>query len=131
MDYEYDEAARPVTFDARSLRLPAAAIISIVLAFSYGTYTIVNEKNTLDKRIDNVIKAVERLADSVEKTNEGIQYRAQDRWTASDHALWCYEAEKINKGFQCPKVSPRLAPQPLVPPGLRDDITKGLRGDER
>lgn len=101
IDWEGDEY-RPVTVDARSLTLPSLAIIGVVGAFVWGTYIIVGERNRLDTRIDAAVSAIERLANAVDRSVRASELSAAERYTASDQALFCAQAELLNKGWKCP-----------------------------
>jgi len=103
--YEIDwvgDEYRPVTVDARSLTLPSLAIIGVVGAFVWGTYIIVGERNRLDTRIDAAVGAIERLADAVDRSVRASELKSAERYTQTDHSLFCAQAETINKGWKCP-----------------------------
>lgn len=105
VDFDMDEDARPVTLDARSLTLPAVAVIAVVVSSVMLTMYLSDERTRLDSRIDTVVTTVERLATSISQLAEGIKIGASDRYTVTHQALWCARAESVNKGFRCPEIS--------------------------
>ena len=124
MEWDVGDGYRPMTFDARSLTLPAMAVIGVVMAFVWGTYIIVGERNRIDTRIDKVITAIERLADSTERAAKIAEARSQDRWASKDHVLFCAQAEGLNKGWRCP---PPISPGVPAAPGFSASEYKILK----
>lgn len=131
MDADFDKGASPITFDARSLTLPATAIIAAVGAFVWGTFVIVGERERIDRRINNTITAIERLAVSVERLAVQQQIGTRDRWTRTEHDIWCSKAEKVNKNWVCPEIPVRIGGRLTnSEKTIRDAIIRNLRKDD-
>lgn len=102
IDMDVDEAAHPITMDARSLTLPMVAVVSVVISSMWFTYFLVSERGRLDKRIDTVVTSVERLAASISELASGLEKGLDDRFTYTDFNLYCARAETLNKNWRCP-----------------------------
>lgn len=107
VDIDMEQDSRPVTLDARSLTLPSVAVIAVVLSSIALTFGLAQERTRLDKRIDIVLASVQRLATSISSLADGLKYGTADRYTRTDHALWCARVTAANKGFRCPDDFPR------------------------
>lgn len=94
----------PMTIDARSLTLPALAVIAVVGAFIWATWMYSEDRNAVNKRIDTTVSSVERLASSVKTLAEALTIRAENGYTMQQHLVFCAQAEAINKGWKCPSV---------------------------
>ena len=92
----------PMTIDARSLQLPAIAIIAVVAAFIWATWMYSEDRNAVNKRIDQTVASTERLASSVKTLAEALTIRAEHGYTLQNHMIFCAQAESLNKGWKCP-----------------------------
>ena len=92
----------PMTIDARSLQLPAIAIIAVVGAFIWATWMYSEDRNAVNKRIDQTVTSVERLASSVKTLAEALTTRAENGYTIQNHMIFCAQAEAMNKNWKCP-----------------------------
>jgi hypothetical protein len=92
----------PMTIDARSLTLPAIAVIAVVGAFIWATWMYSEDRNTVNRRIDQTVTSVERLASSVKTLAEALTTRAENGYTIQNHMIFCAQAEAVNKGWKCP-----------------------------
>jgi hypothetical protein len=129
VDMDLDDDSRPVTLDARSLTLPSVAVIAVVLSSMGLTYFLAEERTRLDNRIDIVVNSVERLAVSISQLADGLKYGAGDRFTRTQHELWCARTEILNKGFKCGDIDTTSNGALLTPPALSIDST--LEGVKR
>lgn len=121
-----------MAFDARTLTLPAAAIIAIVGAFVWGTLQLASERDQINTKITSTVNAIERLASSVERLAAQQAALGGDRYTRLDHELWCARAVAANKNWKCPELPPSSAVRQVAPLSsaeakIREQILETLR----
>lgn len=122
-----------ISLDARNLTLPSVAVISVVAAFVWGTYLIVQERSRIDKRITATIEAIERLSFAVERLAALQASATTDRYTRTDHDLWCAKFENANRriGIKCPDIptKPGSPGRVILETGIliRKEIMKNLK----
>lgn len=145
-ELSYDGEIPPIMgnqIDARYLTLPSIAIIAIVMAGIWTTYTVLQERNRIDNRINATIEAVREVASAVKSLGENfpnvIATVSADRFTRTQHDMWCAKLEIENQklGLKCPPVP--VPPTAYVPtgtggiprtgyiiPNFGDRVTEGL-----
>lgn len=104
--WDETEGYSPMTIDARSLTLPAIAVIAVVGAFIWATWMYSEDRNAVNRRIDQTVTSVERLASSVKTLAEALTLRAETGYTIPQHLIFCAQAEALNKGWRCPSGPP-------------------------
>lgn len=116
VSYDTDVHARPITLDARSLTLPSAAIIAVVMSSMGLTYFLAQERSRIDTRIDNVVTSVENLATSISQLADGLKAGTADRYTMTHHELFCARLEIANAkiGLRCPSVEMGVQSEPTL-----------------
>ena len=136
----HDAPALGNQVDARYLTLPSIAIIAIVLAGVWTTYTVLQERNRIDNRINATIEAVREVANAVRALGENfpsiIANVSADRYTRTQHDAWCvrFELENQKLGIKCPPVpiGPNSIATPgpngprYYPPNFSDRVNEGL-----
>lgn len=64
--------------------------------------SIKNDDTSHHEVLDLLNKRLDQIQTVLERTLEHHQYLVDNVWTKSDLALWCYEVQRKNAGFECP-----------------------------
>lgn len=129
----HDAPALGNQVDARYLTLPSIAIIAIVVAGVWTTYTVLQERNRIDNRINSTIEAVKEVANAVRALGENLPTMMEDRYTRTQHEYWCRDLELENAkiGIKCPPirgVGPQQtrSGQRYISPHFTERVQEGL-----
>lgn len=93
--------------NARRLFLDSASIIGLIVAVASITWIVSGERTRIDNKI-------EKLYNKVEAFITAYDLRIADRYTRSEHNLWCLRAERANPKWACPPLDP-ISDDAVVP----------------
>jgi hypothetical protein len=96
---------------AKRIWLDATSIVGLVLAVVMTTWTVSNERNQINTRLDKLTVDISELSAKQTISLSSIK----DSWSRSDMAQllsdWCWRAEKENTttNWKCPQLTLRPA----------------------
>ena len=90
-DDDKDVGKSSIFFDISHSQVPVVTMITIIGFFMWATYTGMTERARLEAKITYIESLVG--ANSL---------RISDRWTRSDQALFCLNAQILNPTWKCP-----------------------------
>lgn len=104
----------------KQVTIPIVLAIAGAVVLVGATYAATNQFNDIKASIRDLSHKIDSLTGNLEqrinRLEEDTKDRTRDRWTRSDHDLWCARTERVNAklGWRCADLSGGLPrPNPL------------------
>ena len=88
-------------FDLTKGAVPVAVALAMLISVAAAGVGIGRTLRSYDDTQTQVVRLANEVA-ALQRTL--IAERPEDRWSRTDQVLFCWEAERINKGWLCPAV---------------------------
>lgn len=89
----------------KSMTVPIILACTIAVAVAGLTYFGTKELGDIKHSISDLSRDIRSMGNDltrrVESVERDVEVKARDRWTKTDHDLWCLRTEQINKDWRC------------------------------